>query len=102
MEDNYVVCISNRKPYEDLIIGNRYHVEESFNFDINDKGPENVESVKAMLKAYPNPYFYLEEFHETCSCCGDRIYFPHGLFKTKQQVEDDNLEKRAPITGSQS
>jgi len=84
MEDNYVECISVGRYPTLLEVGKRYHVEESFNLE-SEKDYRDKEATKRILAKYPNPFFYLKEFHEVCPCCGERVWFWHGLFSVQKQ-----------------
>lgn len=99
-EDNYIICASNYgSPL--LTIGEKYYVEEAFNFTAENFPDKDPKVIALMIKKYPNPFFYLKEFEQTCSCCGERIYFWHGLFKTKKQIEDESImASLTQITGS--
>lgn len=96
-EDNYVICVAKDRASNILVIGKKYHVEEAFNFTSENFPDKDSATIIMMIQKYPNPFFYLEEFHNTCSCCGERIYFWHGLFQTKKQIEDAKLSKETSM-----
>lgn len=95
MENDYIVCVTNEGMASSqlLEVGEKYHVEEAFNLE-TEKADKDPEITKRILANYPNPFFYLKEFHNTCSCCGERVFFWHGLFQTQKQLHN-GMEKIA-------
>lgn len=98
-QDNYVVCVNTGEYDGLLVLGDKYYVEESFNLE-TEMSYKDPEITKEILAKYPNPFFYLKGFDNVCSCCGDRVYFWSGLFQTKQQYENANMEKKQEIARS--